>query len=118
VIAVGEKGDAADAAAAFVINGGLTMVKAAVILGVVRALNKGSKVACYVVMVTAVAGAVFVVATFEPDRSIRALGLKEFQYVLNVVNLVLACVGAFLAFRTLMRLRALDVPAADSSVRG
>lgn len=113
VVAAGEKGNSADAGAVFVINGALTLVKAAFIFGVIRALNKGSKVACYVVLAGTVIGIVYVLATFEPDRSMRYLGLKEFQYVLNVVNLVIASVGAFLAVRTLRNLKALQ--AAESA---
>jgi CDP-diglyceride synthetase len=109
VAAASEKGRSGDAAVLFVINGGLTLVKAAFIFGVIRALNKGSKIACYIVLAGAVVGIVYVLATFEPDRSMRYLGLKEFQYVLNVVNLALASAGAFLAVRTLRNLKALGL---------
>ena len=108
VAAVSEKGRSGEAAAMFVINGALTLVKAAFIFGVIRALNKGSKIACYIVLASAVVGIVYVLATFEPERSMRYLGLKEFQYVLNVVNLGLASAGAFLAARTLKNLKALE----------
>ena len=108
VAAASEKGRSGDAAAMFVINGALTLLKAACIFGVIRALNKGSKIACYVVLASAAVGIVYVLATFEPDRSMGYLGLKELQYVLNVVNLGLALAGAFLAVRTLRNLKALE----------
>ncbi len=116
VAAASEKGQSGDAAAMFVINGALTLVKAAFIFGVIRALNKGSKIACYVVLASAAVGIIWVLATFEPDRSMRYLGLKEFQYVLNAVNLVLASAGAFLAVRTLRNLKALEASRAITSV--
>src|SRR5712692_565130 len=108
VAAASENGKSGDAAAMFVINGALTLLKAAFIFGVIRALRKGSKIACYVVLAGAVVGLVYVLATFEPDRSMRYLGLKEFQYVVNVVNLVISTAGAFLAVRTLRSLKALE----------
>ena len=108
VAAASEKGRSGDAGVLFVINGGLTLVKAAFIFGVIRALKKGSRIACYIVLVSAAVGIVYILATFEPDRSIRYLGLKEFQYVVNVVNLVVASAGAFLAVRTLRNLKALE----------
>jgi hypothetical protein len=116
VAAASEKGHSGDAAAMFVINGALTLVKAVFIFGVIRALNKGSKIACYVVVASAAVGIIYVLATFEPDRSMRYLGLKEFQYVLNAVNLVLAATGAFLAVRTLRNLKALEGSRAITSV--
>lgn len=116
VAAAGEKGNSGGAAAVFVINGALTFVKAAFIFGIIRALNKGSKVACYVVLAGAVIGVVYVLATFEPDRSMRYLGLKEFQYVLNVVNLVMSSTGAFLAVRTLRNLKALKAQEAATPI--
>ena len=116
VAAASEKGHSGDAAAMFVINGALTLVKAAFIFGVIRALNRGSKIACYVVLASAAAGIIYVLATFEPDRSMRYLGLEEFQYVLNAVNLVLASAGAFLAVRTLRNLKALEGSTAITSV--
>lgn len=108
VAAASEKGRSGDAGVLFVINGGLTLVKAAFIFGVIRALKKGSKIACYIVLASAAVGIVYILATFEPDRSMRYLGLKEFQYVVNVVNLVVASAGAFLAARTLRNLKALE----------
>jgi len=108
VAAASEKGRSGDAGALFVINSGLTVVKAAFIFGVIRALKKGSKIACYIVIASAAVGIVYILATFEPDRSMRYLGLKEFQYVVNVVNLVVASAGAFLAVRTLRNLKALE----------
>jgi len=108
VAAASEKGRSGDAGALFVFNGGLTLVKAAFIFGVIRALKKGSRIACYIVLVSAAVGIVYILATFEPDRSMRYLGLKEFQYVVNVVNLVVASAGAFLAVRTLRNLKALE----------
>lgn len=108
VAAASGKGRSGDAGALFVINSGLTLVKAAFIFGVIRALKKGSKIACYIVIASAAVGIVYILATFEPDRSMRYLGLKEFQYVVNVVNLVVASAGAFLAVRTLRNLKALE----------
>ncbi len=116
VAAAGEKGNSGDAAAVFVINGALTFVKAAFIFGIIRALNRGSKVACYVVLAGAVIGVVYVLATFEPDRSMRYLGLKEFQYLVNVVNLIISSTGAFLAMRTLRTLKALEAQQSDTTV--
>ncbi len=116
VAAASEKSQSGGAAAMFVINGALTLVKAAFIFGVIRALNKGSKIACYVVLASAALGIIYVVATFEPDRAMRYLGLKDFQYVLNAVNLVLASAGAFLAVRTLRNLKALEAAGAITSV--
>ncbi len=60
---------------------------------------------------------VYVLATLEPDRSMRYLGLKGFQYALNVVNLILASVGVFLAVRTLRNLKALEVEQAAAAVK-
>ena len=108
VAAVGGKGSGSDAAAHFVINGGLTLIKAAFIFAVIRALNRGSKIACYLVLAGAVIGLAYVIANFEPDRAMRYLGLKEFQYVANVVNLILSSAGGFLAVRTLRSLKALE----------
>lgn len=116
VAAASEKGRSGDAGVLFVINGVLTLVKAAFIFGVIRFLNKGSKIACYVVLASAAVAFVYVLATFEPDRAMRYLGLEGFQYVLNVVNLVIASVGAFLAVRTLRNLKALDASRAITSV--
>src|SRR5437870_7667744 len=76
VAAASEKGSGGNAGVVFVFNGALTLVKAAFIFGVIRALKKGSKIACYVVLVAGAIGVVYVLATLEPDRSMRYLGLK------------------------------------------
>lgn len=117
VAAASGKGSSGNAGVVFVLNGALTLVKAALIFGVIRALKKGSKIACYIVLVATALGIVYVLANFEPDRSMRYLGLAEFQYVLNVVNLAGASLGVYLSVRTLRNLKALETEQAAATVQ-
>jgi hypothetical protein len=117
VAAASAKGSRGNAGVVFVLNGALTLVKAALIFGVIRALKKGSKIACYIVLVAAALGIVYVLANFEPDRSMRYLGLAEFQYVLNVVNLAGASLGIYLSVRTLRNLKALETEQAAANIQ-
>ena len=90
-----------------VVNGGLTIVKVAVVLGLIRALKQNKMIACYVILAMGVAGIVYVALTFEPDRLIRYLGLESFQLVVNIVNLVLASLAILFAILAIREIKAL-----------
>jgi len=95
---------ARDAAVLFVVNAGLTLVKAALIFALIRALKRGSRAACWIVLAAAVTGFAYILATFRPDDTTRYLKMESFQYVVNVFNLIMAALGAFLTVRTLRSL--------------
>jgi hypothetical protein len=95
------------------VNGGLTIVKIAVVMALIRALKRNNIVVCYVILAMGVAGIVFVALTFEPDRVIRYLDLETIQYVINVLNLALASLGIILAILAAREIKSLKAKPAE-----
>lgn len=89
------------------INGALTIVKIAIVLALMRALKRNNIIACFIIIVMAVAGIVYLALNLEPDALVRYLDLETLQYATNVVSLVLALLAIIVSILAIREIKAI-----------